>query len=264
MFVFSPQAQGSNNSWPTYITSGNHAQTMDIAAQQAWEQRGLVSIPSFGLAPYERPPWFGLRAANVGMGDASQEVSQGVSYGATTAGAALTLPAVQSALGISAAAAGFATLGIGAAAAAVIMWLNRKGPKQKIATTEIVNEAEPILKQNLQIFLAGEKTDEAKEYAIAVFNKVWASVVAACSAASLGEPGKRCVEDRQRGGKWDWFSYYYDPIMAVPTQPAAAVAVGNVTQQFENVLGGNWQTMLGAGLLLVGAVSLLDFGKSGR
>jgi hypothetical protein len=196
-----------------------------------------------------------------GLGDA-QTATQIIGQSTASTTTALALPAVQSALGISAAAAGFATLGIGAAAAAVIMWLNRRGPKQKVASTSIVNEAEPILQQNRDIFLAGPKTDEAKEYALGVFNQVWASVVASCSDPSLGNPGKACISDRQRGGKWDWFSYYYDPIMSVSTVPALSLATEDAKQTiagfFAPQLGPDWGTYLGGGLVILAIIGLTE------
>ncbi len=267
MFVFSPNAYGKAAIWPTFITAANPQETRNIAAEQAWEQRGLVTTPNYLISDDYLPPYYGsVREANgiaglIGLGDASGAISQGVSIGSSVGSTALSTAAVQGALGISAAAAGFATLGIGAAAAAVIMFLNRKGPKQKVASTKIVDEAEPILKQNRDQFLAGPKTDEAKEYALAVFNQVWASVVAACGDQSLGNPGKACISDRQRGGKWDWFSYYYDPINSVDTKPAASVTAETVTGQVGSVLapvlGSNWDVLLGGGLLLIGLVSFL-------
>lgn len=268
MLVFSPKPYGQAALWPTYVASGNPQETRTIATEQAWEQAGLVTIPPIGLAPTSLPPYYSVRAANevaerVGMGDAGQAIQ----VGAGAASTAISLPAVQAALGISSAAAGFATLGIGAAAMGVVMWLRRMGPKQKVASTKIVDEAEPILRQNRDMFLAGEKTDESKEYALAVFNQVWASVVASCSNASLGNPGKACVADRQRGGKWDWFSYYYDPIANTPTKPAANVAIDSAAASVGGVLapvlGPNWDALLGFGLVGIGIISLM-FGNGGN
>ena len=273
MFIFT-HPYGSVAQWPTYVASGNSGETNEIANEQGWVSEGLVTTPNFMFQDGYLPPFYGsVRTANIiaearGLGDASGAISQGVSLGAGATSTALSTAAVQSALGISAAAAGFATLGIGAAAAAVIMFLNRKGPKQKIASTKIVDDAEPILRQNRDVFLAGDKTDEAKEYALAVFNQVWASVVAACSDQSLGNPGKACVADRQRGGKWDWFSYYYDPIANTPTVPATTKAVSDAQATIAGVvapvLGPDWETYLGGGLVLMGIIGLMEMGKKGR
>lgn len=270
MFVFN-HPYGSVAQWPTYVASGNSQETALIAGEQGWLTEGLVTTPNFMFSSGYLPPYNtglgSIRMANgigeiAGLGDASGAISQGVSVGAGVTSTALSTAAVQGALGISAAAAGFATLGIGAAAAAVIMFLNRKGPRQKVASTSIVNEAEPILAQNRDIFLSGPKTDEAKEYALGVFNQVWASVVASCGDQSLGNPGKACISDRQRGGKWDWFSYYYDPIASVATVPATSAAIadaqGIVAGALTPVLGPNWETYLGGGLVIMAIIGLME------
>ena len=268
MFVLT-HPYGSVAQWPTYVASGNSQETNEIAKEQGYLEQGLVATPNFMFSSGYLPPFYdgSVRAANgigkiAGLGDASGAISQGVSVGAGVTSTALSTAAVQGALGISAAAAGFATLGIGAAAAAVIMFLNRKGPKQKVASTSIVNEAEPILAQNRDIFLSGPKTDEAKEYALGVFNQVWASVVASCGDQSLGNPGKACISDRQRGGKWDWFSYYYDPIANTPTVPqvsrAASDAQATIAGIVGPVLGPDWATYLGGGLVLMAIIGLME------
>lgn len=208
---------------------------------------------------------YGVRSANkYGVGDATQTVSM-------TAGAASTAistPAIAAGLGLSTATAAWvAGPIIGGIAMGVIMWLNRKGPKQKVASTQIVNEAEPLLAQNRDMFLAGEKSNEAKEYALAVFNQVWAAVVASCSDSSLGNPGKACISDRQRGGKWDWFSYYYDPIANTETKPSSTVQAQSIASSvdglFAPALGSNWEQLLGGGLVLLGIASFFMTGKKG-
>lgn len=92
------------------------------------------------------------------------------------------------------------------------MLFARKGPKQKVATTQIVDAVEPKLKENLAGYLAGPRTVSSQAQAIANFDAAWAYVQEKCEIPEMGDPGKRCVSDRQRGGKWDWFSYYRDPI----------------------------------------------------
>jgi hypothetical protein len=81
-----------------------------------------------------------------------------------------------------------------------------------IEATSIVNKAEVVLKQNLAAFQAGQ-LDTAT--ALDNFNRVWQAVEQSCAAVP-GDAGKNCVGDRQRGGKWDWFVYYYDPIANAP------------------------------------------------
>jgi hypothetical protein len=159
-----------------------------------------------------------------GLGDASQAVGAAAGAASTT----ISTPAVATALGLSSSTAALiAGPVIGGIAIALMAWLNRKGPQQKIATTQIVNEAEPILAQNRDAFLAGPKTAADKEFAVAVYNKIWSEVVAMCSNPQMGNPGKACIADRQRGGRWDWASYYLDPILEVePATPSVGSSLG--------------------------------------
>lgn len=94
------------------------------------------------------------------------------------------------------------------------LWLNRKGPKQKVASTAIVNELEPLLKQNLDAYQQGPHTKTSQAAALKNFDDAWAFLVSAdgCGTEALGNPGKACIADRSPGGKWNWFAYYRDPI----------------------------------------------------
>src|SRR5688572_27155804 len=78
--------------------------------------------------------------------------------------------AVAGAAGISTSAA---TAMIGGGVAAVVLgitaWLNRAGPKQKVATTKMVDEVEPLLKQNVQEYLNGPRTPESQAVALKNF-----------------------------------------------------------------------------------------------
>ena len=134
-------------------------------------------------------------------------------------------------------------------------WLHRKGPGQKIATTKIVNDAEPILKDNLAVFLAGPKTQEDKDYALAVFNTIWKGVLDACGNPQFGNPGHACIDDRQRGGKWDWFGYYYDPIANTPPVKTQTEVLGSYVSDLAGMFslsGDTTNLPLVAGLGLIG------------
>ena len=43
-----------------------------------------------------------------------------------------------------------------------------------------------------------------------------------CGSGSYGSAGNRCISDRDRGGQWDWFSYYRDPIATASVTPNSA------------------------------------------
>lgn len=123
---------------------------------------------------------------------------------------------------------------IGAAIAgvtlAISLFLNRNAQYfgEESATTQIVNQAETLLKQNLAAWQSLSSTDKTlanQTQALANFDGVWNQVVQACSntAYSTGSdstgqsPGARCVADRAGvshggNGKYDWYAYYRDPI----------------------------------------------------
>jgi hypothetical protein len=90
--------------------------------------------------------------------------------------------------------------------------LNRQGPQQRIEATRIVDQIEPFLAQNRDGFLASNRSPENYAVALANFDYAWGEVVAGCSNPALGNPGRVCISERQRGGRWDWFALYRDPI----------------------------------------------------
>jgi hypothetical protein len=151
---------------------------------------------------------------------------------------------------------------------AIVAIFSRKGPKQKVATTEIVNKVEPLLKQNLDGYMAGPHTVSSQKQALANFDAGWAYVVEYCDTPEMGNPGKACVNDRQSGGKWDWFSYYRNPI-ANDTAVVADPVVDEVGNLIDSVTGGLFTSaggssgmtwLLLAGLALVG-VFVIGGGK---
>lgn len=121
---------------------------------------------------------------------------------------------------------------IGAAVAVgtkIFGWIQRRGAR-KVAATQIVDEAEQYLLENLEAYQSGSRTADEQSAAIANFNAVWREVERACGDPSLGDPGKRCVSERKRGGVWDWFARYLDPIANdTPTAEAGQFYVAQGT-----------------------------------
>lgn len=113
-----------------------------------------------------------------------------------------------------------------------------------IDATRIVNQAEPVLEQNVAEFQSGTID---KQTALNNFNQVWLAIQQSCGAIP-GAAGINCVGDRQRGGKWDWFSYYYDPIANAPD---TVTTYSNPVAQVANM------QVAGYPLWLVGGVALL-------
>lgn len=150
---------------------------------------------------------------------------------------------------------------------ALQLLLSRKGPKQKVATTEIVNAVEPHLKENVQAYLAlPVHYASAQALALANFDAGWAYVVSHCNIPEMGNPGIACTADRQRGGQWDWFSYYRDPIASDPTVIADPTPDEVAIAQVESMLGGD--TMIAGravptGLLVAGGLAILALSMGG-
>lgn len=164
---------------------------------------------------------------------------------------------------------------VGAAVAGATIGLmllfSRKGPKQKEATTQIVDQIEPQLQDNLRGYLEGPRTVESQAQALANFDGAWQWIMENCGATEMGEPGRRCISERQRGGSapWcptgtgcDWFILYRDPI-ANDTPVPSPSAVDSIGESFSSIFGGGdgsssnsmLPLLLGAGL--IGAALLL-------
>ena len=167
-------------------------------------------------------------------------VSQGV-IGSVAAGS-LAVPVIGAAI-----AAVTAVVGIFMARAA-------KYHAQEAATTQIVDQAEQLMKQNLAAWQASNKTQSEQAQAEANFQNIWTQVVNACSNPQFEDPGKRCIADRSRSGQWDWFSYYLDPIANDPNVQPDPVqgAVSGVTSAVEGAFqsGSPVPLLLAAGLAL--------------
>jgi len=199
-----------------------------------------------------------------------------------------TVAAAAGAFGVTAAVVASAAIPfIGPAIAGLTLLFSSlfKPNLKKIATTNIVNQVEPGLKQlvaSWKALPAAQKTAAAQQQYLQAFLQAWADVVnsccGSCSAApasgegvaaaccttsqQYGSAGVNCVADRQRGGKWDWWSYYYDPIAndpaviqnsSVSLASGAAAVVGSDAVSF--VEHNPMLAIAGAGLLLL-AVAL--------
>lgn len=98
----------------------------------------------------------------------------------------------------------------------IFMSRNAQYHAQETATTQIVDQAEKLMQQNLAAWQASDKYASEQAQAIKNFNDIWSQVVAACNQQQYGDPGQRCIHDRERGGRWPWPEYYLDPIANDP------------------------------------------------
>ncbi len=136
------------------------------------------------------------------------------------AGAVQTGGAIATAVGVAQGASWVPIVGpiVAGVTLALGLLFARKGPRQKVAATKIVEQLEPLLKQNLEGYLSGPHTRSSQAQALRNFDEAWAWLTSteACGNPELGNPGKACIADRQPGGKHDWFALYRDPIAKDP------------------------------------------------
>jgi hypothetical protein len=153
---------------------------------------------------------------------------------------------------------------------AISLILGRKGPKQKEATAQMANELEAELQKNLAGYMAGPRTDVNQAAALRNFDLAWAwlSGPEGCGNPAMGEPGRRCIAEREAGGSapWcptdtgcDWFILYRDPIALDTVVQTSALGGGSGFPGLPDFpglpalpagLGG------GSGLLVAGALAL--------
>lgn len=204
------------------------------------------------------PPFPGASAGGV--------ASLSGAEGALAPASAITTAAISSGSSLAsgstwlAAAGGPIGLAVAGVTVALTMLFKRKGPRQKVATTQVVDSVEPLLVDNLEGYLAGPRTVTSQAQAVANFEAGWQYVVESCDIPEMGTPGKRCVSERGRGGQWDWFRRYLDPILDDPDvrpdpAPGMTYETDPATGEVKQVLApGNEAMPL---LLLAGAAALM-------
>lgn len=171
------------------------------------------------------------------LGDTTTAIVSGASKLATTGLSTVT----------AASSAGLLTLGATAAAAipiagAVIavgtlvysLFHNSLGLQQDADTTAAVNQGMTLMANNLAAWNASNKSLATQAQCLQNFDQAWQAIVNFCGQASEGSPGQRCISERQRGGKYDYFAAYRDPIANDPqagaVDRAAAAAAAAAAQ----------------------------------
>lgn len=142
----------------------------------------------------------------------TQQVTGAVASGGVSAGTGLLTGALTAGIGF----------GVSYGISQLVGYFTRRNRRKEEATA-VVNEAEVYLKGNLASFQNG---DVGKQEAVNNFNQLWNYVVLNCGKVG-GSPGERCISERQRGGRFDWFAWYLDPIAnAVEEEGTVFVGAG--------------------------------------
>ena len=83
-----------------------------------------------------------------------------------------------------------------------------------VLSSQYADEAEKLLAENQAAYFSvpAPRPLSYKNAALYYFDTVIADMFQQCSNPALGDAGKRCISDRQRGGKWDWYVMHRDPI----------------------------------------------------
>lgn len=198
-----------------------------------------------------------------GLGQASKAPLVGSiiqTGGATTA-------SILMAAGIVGGPIGAAIAGFAAAAGLIISQFRGCGETCVIAT-EIANTVEQALRQIKDEYLAGPRTHSTQAAALAIFDATWDKLVEACGNPQLGDAGRRCISERERGGSapWcptgagcDWFILYRDPIANDPYVRPDPSALEQAGSTLTSATGLSGQVLLIGGLVV--AVLLMGGGK---
>ncbi len=139
--------------------------------------------------------------------------------------------------------------GVSIATTFIGSWLadKRATGQQKVASTSIVNDLEPLLNQNKNAYLAGPRTCADQAAALSAFDSAWQYLQSPqeCGSIQLGTAGQNCINDRAPGGEWDWTAMYRNPIandQSCATSGDAAEQA-SVTNIFNKLSGSNVQTV---------------------
>lgn len=83
-----------------------------------------------------------------------------------------------------------------------------------ITATQYANRTSDLAQQNMNVYLSlpTPRPKSLQQEALGNFDAIWNALVQQCGNPALGSAGQRCISERQRGGKYDYFSYYRDPI----------------------------------------------------
>jgi len=225
----------------------------------AWTPRGTSSVNGQATAT---PPT-NISQCGAGSGDpnsptASQKTGSIVSGATSIAAGLLALsPATGPAapfVAIAGALAAFATgvLGIGKGCGATC-----------VDATEVANYTECVMAVNLNTYMATwPRYASMQTAAEQVFNSAWAYLQQGCGEVG-GTAGNGCISQRSRGGIYDDFASFYDPIAndpCVQPDPTPVNAVTGAASTAEEALSSAASAVASAAGIAGGSSSVLMLG----
>lgn len=125
---------------------------------------------------------------------------------------------------------------------------------KKIQASNDANDIESQMAQVKSWWDGVEHNTANQQAAVTAWYQLWDRLVQLCSDGSLGSAGQNCIKDRQRGGKWDWFSMHLDPIINTTLTDSGTVS-GEVTSMFGS---SNGLLIIGGMLVAIGLVASSD------
>jgi hypothetical protein len=99
------------------------------------------------------------------------------------------------------------------------------GSSARDAAVSISNQIEQAMQQNLAAYQSGQIS---RDDALNNFDQLWLEYLNLLNAAGPDEK-LRAVADRQRGGKFDWFAAYRDPISGTPGRGGPTGTTGTIS-----------------------------------
>ncbi len=188
---------------------------------------------------------------NTGLGDVNTTVTQSgstVGTGLLTAGAIAGGPTNPVGLGLMIA-GGVTALG---SAFLGIFGVGKRNPYED-KDVKTLNDLESALQANLSGWQSGTRTTAEQQQRLATFDYYFGQLQTLCSDPNLGTSwATGCIKDRSRGGKWDWYTMYRDPI-ANSTPSDANSITGMVTTS----MGSSGTLYVGIGAALLGLVLIM-------
>jgi hypothetical protein len=193
------------------------------------------------------------------LGDTTTQIVGGTTQLATAGLATVQAAASAGLLTLGAAASAIPVAGAVIAVGTLIFSLlhNSRGLQQDAETTAAVNQGEALMKNNLAAWNGSNKSLATQAQALQNFDSAWQAIVNFCGQASEGSPGQRCISERQRGGLYDYYALYRDPIANDPDAGAvdrAAAAADPVGALIGQTGGTNWTSLAIPAALLVAAL----------